>query len=311
MTIVRDWYNMLTYKSTRKKEMTDSQSVQSILSNKRIMQELINESNSISECLRKIGARPQNNIKLFKNWCAIHEIDLKPIQDRTKKKRIESLKSGNLLRRIPNEEIFIKDSKYTKSETIKTRMVEDLNVKYECNICQISHWNGTKLSLQLDHINGDHTDNRLSNLRLLCPNCHSQTNTFCSKNRTKKHLKQCIYCGKRINYSQTGNRMLCRSKVCISRAKKSGLSLPELGVQEPKPRPQYRKDGSLIVMPSKIDLMHSLIESNLIFTRVCKKYGVSDNAVRKWCKKYEIPTKRTDLKDWLQSQNTISGGGGI
>ena len=49
--------------------------------------------------------------------------------------------------------------------------------------CQI--WNDKKLSLQLDHINGDNSDNRLENLRFLCPNCHTQTETYCSKCRAK------------------------------------------------------------------------------------------------------------------------------
>ena len=50
--------------------------------------------------------------------------------------------------------------------------------EYKCEICGISEWQGKELSLQLDHINGINNDNRIENLRLLCPNCHSQTETF-------------------------------------------------------------------------------------------------------------------------------------
>jgi 5-methylcytosine-specific restriction endonuclease McrA len=50
--------------------------------------------------------------------------------------------------------------------------------------------NNKSISLQLDHINGIRTDNRLENLRLLCPNCHSQTETFCGKNNRKKKEKK-------------------------------------------------------------------------------------------------------------------------
>lgn len=51
-------------------------------------------------------------------------------------------------------------------------------VPYECRECGISEWNGKPLTLQLDHIDGDRTNNALDNLRLLCPNCHSQTETW-------------------------------------------------------------------------------------------------------------------------------------
>lgn len=55
-------------------------------------------------------------------------------------------------------------------------------MEYRCSICgNTGEWNSKKLVLQLDHINGIHNDNRIENLRLLCPNCHSQTDTFCGK----------------------------------------------------------------------------------------------------------------------------------
>ena len=53
---------------------------------------------------------------------------------------------------------------------------------YECALCKISEWAGKKLSLELDHKNGDKFDWRIENLRLLCPNCHSQTDTWGGRN---------------------------------------------------------------------------------------------------------------------------------
>lgn len=61
---------------------------------------------------------------------------------------------------------------------IKQRLFDENIKKYECESCKISHWQGKEIVLELDHINGCNTDNRIENLRLLCPNCHSQTSTW-------------------------------------------------------------------------------------------------------------------------------------
>lgn len=64
----------------------------------------------------------------------------------------------------------------TKRHLVETR-------GYKCEECEIDSWNGKSIVLELDHINGDSNDNSLENVRLLCPNCHSQTHTFRIKNR--------------------------------------------------------------------------------------------------------------------------------
>jgi len=56
----------------------------------------------------------------------------------------------------------------------------------KCEKCGIEDWNGTSLSFHIDHINGDRTDNRIDNLKVLCPNCHSQTDTFGFKNTSEE-----------------------------------------------------------------------------------------------------------------------------
>jgi len=67
---------------------------------------------------------------------------------------------------------------------IKNRIVKNGLLPYKCAICNIDSWNNKPISLHLDHINGINNDNRLDNLRFLCPNCHSQTESYCGKNNT-------------------------------------------------------------------------------------------------------------------------------
>jgi hypothetical protein len=66
---------------------------------------------------------------------------------------------------------------------IRKRIIKENIIEHKCNECGISEWKGQKLSLHLDHINGDSWDHRIENLRFLCPNCHSLTETYTGKNK--------------------------------------------------------------------------------------------------------------------------------
>jgi Zn finger protein HypA/HybF involved in hydrogenase expression len=102
---------------------------------------------------------------------------------------------------IPADEIFVVDSHYTYSTGIKKRLLRDFDRVYECATCKNEHftkcdgvlmWNKKKIVLQLEHKNGINNDNRLDNIEFLCPNCHSQTQTFCGGN-SKKHKASQIW----------------------------------------------------------------------------------------------------------------------
>lgn len=79
-------------------------------------------------------------------------------------------------------EILVENSSYKNIACMKKRILDEHLLDYKCAICGISEWMGNTLSLQLDHINGISNDHRLENLRFLCPNCHSQTDTYAGKN---------------------------------------------------------------------------------------------------------------------------------
>lgn len=92
-------------------------------------------------------------------------------------------KTHDWSKKIPIAELLVKDS-HRSTGNIKRRLIKEGLIKNECKKCGILEWCGQTLSLHLDHINGQRTDNRFTNLRLLCPNCHSLTDTYCGKNKS-------------------------------------------------------------------------------------------------------------------------------
>ena len=89
---------------------------------------------------------------------------------------------------ISNEIVFVEDSTYA-NEMVKQRIVKDNLLEYKCVKCGIDSWCGETIVLDLDHINGNNRDNRLTNLRYLCPNCHSQTDTYKGRNKNSGKVK--------------------------------------------------------------------------------------------------------------------------
>ena len=82
------------------------------------------------------------------------------------------------------DSILVRNSTYTNRYTLKIRLFRENKLKNACSICGLSKtWNWLPITLILDHINGIHNDNRLENLRILCPNCNSQQKTFAGRNR--------------------------------------------------------------------------------------------------------------------------------
>src|SRR6266511_923986 len=96
-------------------------------------------------------------------------------------------RSGPLAKRsrassTPLEEVLVENSTYSRFH-LKRRLLASGTLKNECAVCgQGQVWMGQPLAMVLDHINGVPNDNRLENLRMLCPNCNSQTATYCAKN---------------------------------------------------------------------------------------------------------------------------------
>lgn len=93
--------------------------------------------------------------------------------------------SPSIGRKLKKEDLLTLGPK-SRNGTVKKFILENKLFTEKCSTCGLGPvWNNQPLTLQLDHINGNPKDNKLENLRLLCPNCHAQTSTFCGKNARK------------------------------------------------------------------------------------------------------------------------------
>lgn len=83
---------------------------------------------------------------------------------------------------IPLSEILVERSTYSNSNNLKKRLIREGVKEHRCESCDLVEWLGEPIPIELDHINGIGHDNRETNLRILCPNCHALTQTYCGKN---------------------------------------------------------------------------------------------------------------------------------
>jgi transposase-like protein len=215
------------------------------------------------------------------------------------------------------DEILIENSLYKNNTALKKRLLDKGILENKCYDCGLlPFWNGKNLTLQLDHINGINNDNRVENLQILCPNCHTQTHTYGSKNtnnekykkRNSEFLGEIVTKPKpkpkpkpkkkpidpkrhwkvknRPSKEELSNMMNTMTLVAIG--KKYGVSastIRQWGVKYEiyKPSSDTRKVKN---RPSKEELSNMI--ENMTWVAIGKKYGVSDNAVRKWAKKYKL-----------------------
>lgn len=279
-------------------------------------QNRLHKSSSSNICTDCISTFSSRNIKLFKedeiDWESIHsskeefihlwESSLSISQVAKKLRKKGSTRNSTYIKRIAysigldnshmkgqrsgngknlsKEDLLIK----LKNNTVRiTSNIKQLIIKYDvipyqCELCNIdAEYNGKNLVLHLDHVDGVCTNNDISNLRFLCPNCHSQTDTFGSKNMTAVRNKT-VY--------------TCKNIDCNNHVSKNGNSCREC-----------YEEGLKFSLPTKEEILRTLEENDFNYVQSSKFFKISDNGLRKRMKKLGIPTNKDDLRIYIRSEN--------
>jgi hypothetical protein len=224
--------------------------------------EAIAASLSYSEALRRLGMRPAggNHRTLRKYAEEIWRIRVDHFDPR-------AANQANLRHDpIPLELILVNGTTYSR-RSLKRRLYAAGLKSRECELCgQGETWRGRQMSLILDHINGVATDNRLENLRIVCPNCAATLDTHCGKNL--RVVRSCARCGR--PFRPQGRTQRHCSRQCGGRSEASAAAQVAARRVE---RPPYEQ------------LVREITDAS--YLAVGRRYGVSDNAIRKWLRAYE------------------------
>ncbi len=207
----------------------------------------LDAADSMAEVVRGFGLCYQgSNHKTLKNRMNCEGIDLQHYKRKwsevNKAQARELVKSKSR----PLQYYLVEGRLLGNRTRLKSRIIGEGLLKNICNVCGVTEWMGKPLTLDLHHINGVSTDNRIENLSLLCPNCHRQTENFGRKNRHKPKIKP---------------------------TNPYGIGVPKM---------ERRK----VERPSKEELIVLIEECSWV--ALGKRFGVSDNAVRKWAKFYGL-----------------------
>ena len=206
------------------------------------LEQIVKNANSLKEVIDKLGYKTHSgsNNETVKTKLKEYNIDFSHFKTPVRIKRNE-------------ENVFIENSTASQ-KTLRDWYLKGNYTPYICSICgQEPIWQGKDLTLILDHINGSNHDDRLENLRWVCPNCNQQLDTTNGKN--VKILNKKYYC------------IDCKMPITREELKKLIRTTP--------------------------------------FTTIATQFGVTDNAIRKWCDKFNLPRTKKEIISYDDEEWTL------
>lgn len=221
-------------------------------------------SRSYAETLRRLGLCDRGGASaVLKKHLAEWEVSTEHFD------RMAGLRVASRRGQRPLEDLLARGTT-VRSAHLKERLYRAGLKQPRCELCgQTEDWHGRRMALILDHISGESTDNRLENLRIVCPNCNATLDTHCGRNaRLSPAQRACERCGQVFRVRSSRQRYCSRS--CGSR-------------WDRRNRPV--SGGRRVARPG-YEQLRAEIES-LGWTGTGRRHGVSDNAVRKWMRLYE------------------------
>ena len=187
---------------------------------------------------------------------------------------------------------YLENNVPISSHKLKQKLIRDGLKTNCCEICGASTWQGVPLPLELHHKDNNHYNNNLDNLIILCPNCHSVQpgNSGANSGKYVAGLEQAdnahLECAP---ISGMGSSPISNTKVntCID----CGKEISKNDIRCKSCAISFRQ---LTNKPSR-EVLKMLIRNNS-FVEIGRQFQVSDNAVRKWCKYYNLPHQATVIK---------------
>ena len=219
--------------------------------------DVVNNSDSINKILKHFNIRSvATSYKTLRKRLEEENINFMHIPRGLNCNKGKSLKRTKL----PIEQVLVENSTYSRSN-LKRRILEENILENKCSICgQLPIWNNIELIMIIDHINGCFDDNRIQNLRMLCPNCNTQQTTFGGGNTKKaKMLKQ--------NPELRGKDLCSCGELKYKYAKTCRKCLTKL---------QRRFEITKEVLEKEL--------TELPITKIAEKHGVRDSSIRKRAK---------------------------